>query len=124
LTSVTKCFPGPSPSGKGDRSPSAAEVALCRSHLDREIALVHPELVIALGKLAASVLVRPASLADLVGTMREAERAGHRFQVLVLPHPSGVSRWLNDPENQERHARALALLGDFVVSSGRRGNGV
>ena len=38
LTSLTKCFPGPSASGKGDRAPSAAEVALCRAHLDRELA--------------------------------------------------------------------------------------
>jgi uracil-DNA glycosylase family 4 len=114
LTSVTKCFPGSSPSGKGDRSPSAAEIALCRGHLDREIALVRPELVIALGKLAASVLVGPAALADLVGTIREAERVGHRFQVLPLPHPSGVSRWLNEPENQERLAKALALLNELV----------
>jgi hypothetical protein len=29
---------------------------------------------------------------------------------LPLSHPSGVSRWLNQPENRERHAKALALL--------------
>jgi uracil-DNA glycosylase family 4 len=114
LTSVTKCFPGSSPSGKGDRSPSGAEIALCRSHLDREIALVQPELVITLGKLAASVLIGPAALADIVGTLREAERAGQRFRVLPLPHPSGVSRWLNEPANRERHARALVLLTRLV----------
>ena len=50
LTSLTKCFPGASASGKGDRAPSAAEVALCRGHLDRELALVRPELVLALGR--------------------------------------------------------------------------
>jgi uracil-DNA glycosylase family 4 len=115
LTSVTKCFPGPSPSGKGDRSPSGAEIALCRIHLDREIALVRPELVITLGKLAARVLIGPAPLADIVGTLRDAERAGQRFQVLPLPHPSGVSRWLNESENRDRHARALALLGEIVA---------
>src|SRR3712207_8742274 len=54
----------------------------------------------------------PAQLAELVGTMRETERAGHRFLVLPLPHPSGVSRWLNDPANRVRHERALALLAD------------
>ncbi|MFL5759201.1 MAG: uracil-DNA glycosylase family protein, partial [Thermomicrobiales bacterium] len=49
LTSATKCFPGASASGKGDRMPSATEVALCAGHLDREIALVRPELVIGSG---------------------------------------------------------------------------
>jgi uracil-DNA glycosylase len=98
--------------------PSAREIALCRSHLDRELALVRPELVLALGRLAATALVGAAPLAELVGTLQEAERAGHRFLVLPLPHPSGVSRWLNDPANRERHGRALALL---AVERARRG---
>ncbi len=110
LTSLTKCFPGASANGKGDRAPSAAEIALCRGHLDGEIALVRPELVLALGRLAATALVGPAPLAELVGSVREAERAGQRFIVVPLPHPSGVSRWLNEPENRERHTHALALL--------------
>lgn len=110
LTSLTKCFPGASASGKGDRAPSAAEIALCREHLDAEISLVRPEVVLALGRLAATALVGPAPLAELVGTVREAERVGQRFLVVPLPHPSGVSRWLNEPENRERHARALTLL--------------
>lgn len=114
LTSLTKCFPGPSVSGKGDRAPSAAEIALCRGHLDREVALVRPEVVLALGKLAAMALcgVR-APLAELVGTVRTGERAGHRFLVVPLPHPSGVSRWLNDPANRARHEWALGLLGEL-----------
>ena len=115
LTSLTKCFPGPSPSGKGDRAPCAAEIALCRPHLDGELALVRPELVLALGRLAAVAFLGPAPLADLVGTLRAAERAGHRFLVLPLPHPSGVSRWLNDPANRARHARALALLAELRI---------
>ncbi len=110
LTSLTKCFPGPKPNGKGDRPPSAAEIALCSSHLDAELALVRPELVLSLGRLAASALLGPATLTELVGTVREAERAGHRFLVLPLPHPSGVSHWLNDPANRARLDRALALL--------------
>ena len=113
LTSLTKCFPGPSTSGKGDRAPSAAEIALCRGNLDREIALVRPELVLALGRLAAVAFLGPAPLAELVGAVREAERTEHRFLVLPLPHPSGVSRWLNDPANRERHAAALRLLAEL-----------
>jgi uracil-DNA glycosylase len=118
LTSLTKCFPGASRSGKGDRAPSAAEIALCRGHLDAEIALVRPELVIALGRLAATALVGPAPLAELVGSVQKAERAGRHFLVVPLPHPSGVSRWLNEPENRERHARALRLLAEFREERG------
>lgn len=110
LTSLTKCFPGPSASGKGDRAPGGAEIALCRDHLDREITLIRPEVILALGRLAATALAGAAPLAELVGTVREGERAGHHFLVVPLPHPSGVSRWLNDPAHRERHERALALL--------------
>src|SRR5690349_9517539 len=44
LSSLTRCFPGKSASGNGDRQPSAAEVALCRPFLERELALLEPRL--------------------------------------------------------------------------------
>ena len=115
LTSLTKCFPGPATSsgGKGDRPPSASEIAFCARHLDREIALVRPEIVVSLGRLAAERLdptARKLPLVDLVGSVRTAERAGHPFRLLPLPHPSGVSRWLNDPAHQARLEAALAVL--------------
>jgi uracil-DNA glycosylase family 4 len=110
LTSLTKCFPGASPTGKGDRAPSAPEIALCRGHLDAEIALVRPDLILALGRLAATALVGPEPLATLVGTIRAVEHAGHRMLVVPLPHPSGVSHWLNSFSNRALLAQALALL--------------
>ncbi len=115
LTSLTKCFPGPATGrgGKGDRPPSATEIAFCATHLDREIALVRPEIVVSLGRLAAERLdptARKLPLVDLVGSFRLVERAGHRFRLLPLPHPSGVSRWLNDRTHQGRLNEALAVL--------------
>lgn len=114
LTSITKCFPGRAGNGgEGDRLPSAAEIALCARHLDREIALVRPEIVLTLGRLATERLdptARRLSLAELVGTLRPAARAGHAFHLLPLPHPSGVSRWLNDPAHRARLDEALRLL--------------
>ena len=118
LTSLTKCFPGPATGGgKGDRPPSATEIALCATHLDREIALVRPEIVVSLGRLAAERLdptARKLPLVDLVGSLRLVERAGHSFHLLPLPHPSGVSRWLNDPAHQARLETALAVFGREV----------
>jgi uracil-DNA glycosylase len=121
LTSLTKCFPGPATGtgAKGDRPPSAREIALCARHLDREIALVRPEIVVSLGRLAAERLdptARGLPLTELVGSLRPAERAGHVFRLLPLPHPSGVSRWLNDPAHVARLDEALAILRREVVS--------
>jgi uracil-DNA glycosylase len=118
LTSLTKCFPGPSANGKGDRPPSAAEIALCRPHLDREIALIQPELILSLGRCSISALVGRGPLATLVGTVHEADIAGHRCPVLPLPHPSGVSHWLNAPEHRARLDQAIALLAELRVARG------
>ena len=110
LTSLTKCFPGKSASGKGDRAPSAAEIKLCRGHLEREVALVRPATIVTLGRVAGTAFVGPAPLAALVGTRRETEFAGQRLVVLPLPHPSGVSHWLNDAGNRALVDAGLALL--------------
>lgn len=114
LTSVTKCFPGRARSGSGDRAPSRAEQRLCRSHLEAELALVRPELVLALGRISIETFLpslRGAALTDIVGDVRAAEQtAAKGARVLPLPHPSGVSRWHNEPDNRARLSLALAWL--------------
>ncbi len=113
LTSLTKCFPGSSRSGKGDRPPSTAEIALCRPNLERELALVRPEVILPLGKLSSAHFVRNQPLYELVGNVYAREST----VVIPLPHPSGVSRWLNDPRNRALLDRALDAL-----SAVRRGH--
>lgn len=117
LTSLTKCFPGRSQSGKGDRAPSRTEIELCRPNLDAELRLIQPELILALGRLAISTLVpslKNQTLDKIIGTAWAAEyKAANAATVLPLPHPSGVSRWSNLPENQQRLARALEWLGTW-----------
>ena len=51
--SVTRCYPGRSPGGRGDRTPAAAEIELCRFWLDWERRLLRPALVLTVGGLAA-----------------------------------------------------------------------
>jgi uracil-DNA glycosylase len=106
LSSLTRCFPGKSPSGNGDRQPSAAEVALCRPFLERELALLQPRLILLVGKMAIDVFLGKQPLTETVGQL--FERDGRRY--LPLPHASGVSRWLNAPENRALLERALAEL--------------
>lgn len=115
LTSLTKCFPGKAAGGKGDRVPSAAEISLCHDHLERELALVHPELIVTLGRLAAVALIPGAkklALGELVGTVPGADFGYGEVPIVPLPHPSGVSRWRNDPANRALIDHGLMLLNE------------
>jgi uracil-DNA glycosylase len=110
ISAVIRCFPGRDPKAGGDRVPDAFEIAQCAKHLDREIALLRPELVIAVGTLAAKQLIGLAELKTIVGRVHRVTRAGHTFDVVVLPHPSGRSTWTNKAENQALLEKSLRLI--------------
>jgi uracil-DNA glycosylase family 4 len=105
-TSITKCFPGKAASGAGDRRPSPPEVALCAPWLAAELALVRPRVILLVGTLAIERFWGRVPLSEVVGKSRiDGERV-----LIPLPHPSGASRWLNDPQNRQQHRRALLLV--------------
>jgi uracil-DNA glycosylase len=120
IAAVIRCFPGRDAKSGGDRVPDDTEIANCAAHLDREIALLKPKLVIAVGTLASIQLTGIAQLKDAVGRVHRVTRAGRTFDVVVLPHPSGRSTWLNKPENQKLLKRALRLIAPaFQDKSGK-----
>ncbi|MGQ0601921.1 MAG: uracil-DNA glycosylase family protein [Anaerolineales bacterium] len=107
MTAVTRCYPGPSASGHGDRVPSKEEQALCRPWLEREIELINPRLILPIGKLAISLFFdSKLSLEDVIGTQIER----HGRIIIPLPHPSGASTWPNLPDNKKRIAAAIRLI--------------
>ena len=110
IAAVIRCFPGKDVKSGGDRVPDEQEITRCGEHLDREIRLLAPELVIAVGTLAAQQLIGQSVLKDIVGRMHRATRAGKSFDLVVLPHPSGRSTWLNKPENAALLKRSLELI--------------
>lgn len=112
LSALTRCDPGRSEKGKGDRKPSPAEVALCRPWLERELALVRPQVILLVGGMAIEAFIGRVRLEDAVGAA--IERDG--VTLIPLPHPSGVSRWLNDPAHQALLHRGLARLAQLRAS--------
>jgi uracil-DNA glycosylase len=81
-------------------------VLLCAPWLEAELALVRPRVVLLVGTLAIERFWGKVPLSEVVGKSRvDGDRV-----LIPLPHPSGASRWLNDPENRERLARALAVV--------------
>jgi uracil-DNA glycosylase family 4 len=104
--SVTRCYPGRSSAGGGDRTPTAREQELCSFWREWELELLRPKLIVPVGGLAIRLLLGLASLDASVG-----ERIEHGDAVAVpLPHPSGVSRWMNLPENRSRVEHAVDLI--------------
>jgi uracil-DNA glycosylase family 4 len=114
LSSLTRCFPGKAQSGSGDRAPSKAEMALCRPYLLRELDLLQPALVLLVGKLAIDAFLPKQPLVQSVGHVVELD--GRLY--LPLPHASGVSRWLNTPDNRARLDQALAELSRLRIELG------
>jgi uracil-DNA glycosylase family 4 len=85
IANVVKCRP------PGNRTPTPAEAAACAPFLDRQIELIAPKLIVALGKTAATRLLgTEASLASLRGRV-------HRYRdipVVVTYHPAYLLRSL------------------------------
>ena len=121
MTSMTTCFPGRLPDNAGDRRPSAAEVALCSGWLDAYIERLNPALIICIGGLAHTRFLSGRRLDTIVGCAWSAQ--GELVEdvpaeapvLLPLPHPSGQSRWLNDPQHARLLATALARLSQLAA---------
>ena len=105
--SVTRCDPGRSPSGRGDRTPSPAEQELCAFWRHRELEILHPRLVVTVGGLAARRLLGIATMSESVGRRYDGPSGA---VAIPLPHPSGASSWLNSPANRRLLEKALALV--------------
>ena len=104
--SVTRCYPGKAPSGRGDRTPTPREQELCSFWREWELRLIGPELVVPVGGLAARRLLGLKSVTECVGSRFEIDGA----VAIPLPHPSGASSWLNHAANRARVEEAVGLI--------------
>ncbi len=85
IANVVKCRP------PGNRTPSADEALACAAYLDRQIELIGPRLIVALGKTAATRLLgTEASLASLRGKVHDYKGT----PLVVTYHPSYLLRTL------------------------------
>ena len=83
IANVVKCRP------PNNRTPEPDEIATCMPYLQRQIALIKPKLIVALGKTAAtSLLGRDATLGSLRGTIHDY----HGTPLIVTYHPAYLLR--------------------------------
>ncbi|MGH8115487.1 MAG: uracil-DNA glycosylase [Rhodanobacteraceae bacterium] len=83
IANIVKCRP------PNNRDPAPDEAAACRPFLDRQIALIRPKLILAVGRIAAqNLLGTDAPLARLRGRVHQL----HGISVVVTYHPAYLLR--------------------------------
>lgn len=83
IANVLKCRP------PNNRDPAAAEAAACRAHLERQIELVGPRLILAVGRVAAQRLL---GVDQPVGRMRGQTHDLGGTPLIVTYHPAYLLR--------------------------------
>ncbi len=87
IANVLKCRP------PGNRNPEPGEVAKCSPYLQRQIELVQPKLILAMGRFAVQALLNTeATIASLRGTVHQV----HGVPLVVTYHPAYLLRNLPD----------------------------
>jgi DNA polymerase len=85
IANVLKCRP------PGNRDPRPAEAASCRGYLERQVALVNPTLVVAVGRIAAqNLLATETPIAKLRGKVHTFGAQG--WPLVVTYHPAYLLR--------------------------------
>lgn len=89
--------------------PSPAEIGACRGWLDREIALVRPEVIVCLGVTAAQLFFGPSfDLEDSRGELQDGTPWARR--ILATFHPAAVLRMKNGDEDEYARIRRAFTL--------------
>ena len=107
IANVIKCRP------PGNRNPQPDEVARCEPYLKRQVALVRPKLILALGRFAAQTLLKSeASISSLRGRVHHYEGV----PVIVSYHPAYLLRSL--PEKSKAWADLCLAQATFRQAAG------
>ena len=89
IANILKCRPTGA-DGK-DRPPTAAEAAACMPYLERQIALIQPDVIVALGKSAAVYLLN-LDPSTAVSSVRGKIHQRDNVPVVVTYHPAYLLR--------------------------------
>jgi len=113
ITNVVKCRP------PENRDPLPIEVETCTPYLNRQIKIVKPEIIVALGRHATSYVLSKAGIEQVTGITRfrgkvySVELFGLSVSVLPTFHPAAV---LHNPKYRDALERDFRLLKSVVES--------
>jgi len=104
ICNTVRCFT------PGNRRPYRLEVDNCRDFLDREMALVQPEVIVTLGGPALKQITGMGGVSKHHGELQVSLR--YKCRVLPLLHPSPLN--MNTLSKREDFYRDLAVLREFL----------
>ncbi|WP_321814483.1 MULTISPECIES: uracil-DNA glycosylase [unclassified Paraburkholderia] len=87
IANVIKCRP------PGNRNPEPDEVDRCEPYLQRQVALVKPKIIVAMGRFAAQSLLKTG---DSIASLRSRVHQYEGVPVIVTYHPAYLLRSLQD----------------------------
>ena len=102
ITNVIKCRP------PGNRDPEPAELTACRDFLDRQLALIQPEIIATLGRFSMARYFPGGSISRIHG---QVKRVGNVFY-LPLFHPAAV---LRNPDWRQAMSQDIARIPSLLA---------
>jgi DNA polymerase len=105
IANTVKCRP------PGNRNPAPGEAQACRAYLDRQIELVAPDIVVAVGKVAAQNLLESDAP---VGRLRGRRHQLGRIPLVVTYHPAYL---LRSPAQKRLVWEDLCLARELVTAA-------
>ena len=120
IANVLKCRPDTPPGSSGNRPPNPSEIANCLPYLRRQIAVIRPRVLVALGKTAMAGLV---GAEESMGAMRGRWFEFENIPLLPTYHPSYLLRNGSNAEKRkvwEDMMLVMEKLG-MAISAKQRG---
>jgi DNA polymerase len=90
------------------KRPNASEIKICRRWLSKEIELIHPRLIVALGATAVQGLAERAI--PVQSNRGKVMDVANGLRVLITIHPSALLRLQDD---EERHSAYAGFVNDL-----------
>ena len=105
IANILKCRP------PDNRDPKPGEAAACRDYLERQIELIQPKIILAVGKIAAQNLL---GTDDPVGRMRGRQHDLGGIPLVVTYHPAYL---LRSPSQKHKSWSDLCLAARLAVGA-------
>jgi len=83
IANILKCRP------PNNRDPEPEEIAQCEPHLIRQIELIQPKIICALGRIAGQTLLKTSGA---LGSLRGKVHRYHGVKLIVTYHPAALLR--------------------------------